>query len=124
MDLGLSAGSEAISILGAEVDEKDVDGNRRRLPLNWGRRFCADSSAAVSGFAVSGLAVSIVIASNGDSILIASSGDSIFCETDSKRASSGRLGMISSSRVAFSFRARPGPKTLSRLGLVPGFRSS
>ena len=119
LDLGLSAGSEAGSILGAEVDEKDVDGNRRRLPLNWGRRFCADSSVAVSG-----LGVSILTASRGVSILMASSGDSIFCETDSKRASSGRLGMSSSSGVVFSFRARPGPKTLSRLGLVPGFRCS
>jgi hypothetical protein len=48
----------------------------------------------------------------------------LLLETDSNKASSGRFGMSSSSGEVFSFRFRPGPKTVSRLGVVPGFLSS
>ena len=110
---GLSTGSIGFSTAAGEfVDEKKfVDGSLRR-PANedaGGRRFLASSFSIFCSTLFSPSSI-------GDS--------NLFFDTDSNKDSSGRLGMSSSSGVVFSFRARPGPKFLSRLGFVPGFRSS
>ena len=104
---GLSTGSMGFSTAAGEF----VDGSLLR-PANedaGGRRFLASSFSIFCSTLFSPSSI-------GDS--------NLFFDTDSNKDSSGRLGMSSSSGVVFSFRVRPGPKILNRLGFVPGFRSS
>ena len=106
-DFGRSTSS--ISTRGADVDANDDDeGIRRRPAFDVGGRRTRVSSDSIF----------CSTSCKGDSNLL------LFFETDSNKASSGRFGISSSSGEVFSFRLLPGPKTVRRLGVVPGFRSS